>query len=398
MLRVLTLASLFPNAAQPNLGVFVERQTLGLAAHPDVDLRLVAPVGLPPWPLSRAAHYASLADLPLGEAWKGLPTWRPRFLNLPGTRGRFHAATMVRALTPLLAEMRAEFPFDVIDAEFFFPDGPAAVELGRRFNVPVSIKARRADIHHWGRSGATAGQVVAAGQAADGLLAVSAALRDDMIALGMLATRIAVHRTGVDGTRFMPRDRAAEKARLNVVGPLVLSVGALIPRKGHAVVIEAVARLPGVTLLIAGEGAERSALEAQIEMLGIGDRVRLLGSVAHADLPALFAAADVMALASASEGLANAWVEALASGTPIVITGAGGALETVDRPEAGRVVARTPEAFAEAIAALILTPPDPLAVRAAAARFSWEANRDQLYAHLTGLVRHHASAADRSPA
>jgi hypothetical protein len=73
----------------------------------------------------------------------------------------------------------------VIDASFFFPDGPAAVALGRRFGVPVSIKARGADVHFWGRQPATAAQVLAAGRAADGLLAVSAAMRDDMIALGM---------------------------------------------------------------------------------------------------------------------------------------------------------------------------------------------------------------------
>src|SRR3546814_1451571 len=48
MLRVLTLATLFPDATRPNFGVFVERQTLGLAAHAGVDLRLIAPVGLPP--------------------------------------------------------------------------------------------------------------------------------------------------------------------------------------------------------------------------------------------------------------------------------------------------------------------------------------------------------------
>ncbi|KQN26696.1 glycoside hydrolase [Sphingomonas sp. Leaf33] len=386
MLRVLTLSTLFPSASAPNLGVFVERQTLGLTAHPDVDLRLVAPVGLPPWPLSRHPHYSDRVNLPRAEMWKGVPTLRPRFTNVPLTAGRFHAAALVATLRPVLANLRRDFPFDVIDAEFFFPDGPAAVRLGRHFGVPVSIKARGADIHHWGRTEPTARQVVAAGQAADGMLAVSAAIRQDMIALGMPGERISVHRTGVDGDRFAPRDRAVEKAVLGVAGPLVLSVGALIPRKGHDIVIDAVSHLPGTTLWIAGEGPERAALEAQIAQLGLADRVRLLGSVAHDRLPALFAAADVMALASASEGLANAWVEAMSSGTPIVITSAGGARETVDRPEAGRVVDRTATAFANAISDLLLLPPEPAAVCAAAAQFSWQANTDQLYAHLKALA------------
>ena len=386
MLRVLTLASLFPNASQPNLGVFVERQTLGLAARPEVDLRLVAPVGLPPWPLTRLERYAALRDLPRRERWKGIDTLRPRFLNIPGTQGRFHAAGIVRSLMPVLIEMRRDFAFDVIDAEFFFPDGPAAVALAQHFGVPVSIKARGGDVHHWGSAPATAAQVIAAGRAADGLLAVSDALRDDMIALGMPANRIAVHRTGVDGDRFAPCDRAAEKARLGVAGPLVLSVGALVARKGHDIVIDAVARLPGISLWIAGHGPERAALEARIAGLGLGERVKLLGAVPHGDLPALFAAADVMALASASEGLANAWVEALSSGTPVVITAAGGARETVCSPEAGRVVDRTAEAFEQGIADVLADPPAQDAVRAAAKRFSWDTNTAELYAHLKRLA------------
>ncbi|HWK36101.1 glycosyltransferase [Sphingomonas sp.] len=386
MLRVLTLSTLFPDAARPNFGIFVQRQTQGLAASPGVDLRVIAPVGLPPFPLDRLAHYRERAGLPAAELWQGLEVRRPRFTVVPGTGGRFHAGALVRRLTPLLNELRTRFPFDVIDAEFFFPDGPAAVALGRRLGVPVSIKARGADIHHWGHAGATAAQVIDAGRRADGLLAVSDALRADMAALGIPAEKIAVHRTGIDRTRFHPRPRAAEKARLGVQGPLVLSVGALIPRKGHDVVIDAVARLPGITLLIAGDGPERSALAARIAAAGITDRARLLGAVPHDDLPALFAAADVMALASSSEGLANAWVEALASGTPIVITPAGGAAETVNRAAAGRIADRTPEAFASAIAEILLAPPDPIEVAAAAQRFSWEANAAQLRDHLTGLV------------
>ncbi len=389
MLRVLTLASLFPDASRPNFGVFVERQTLGLAAREGVEVRVVAPVGLPPFPLDRSRRYAALAALPKRETWRGLDVRRPRFRNLPGTQGRWHAPLMARALAPLLAEMRRDFPFDVIDAEFFFPDGPAAIALGARFGVPVSIKARGADIHHWGGAPATARQVRAAGCAAGGMLAVSEAMAADMAAIGLPAERIRVHRTGIDRSRFGTRSRADAKAALGIAGPLVVSLGALIPRKGHAVVIDAVAALPGVALWIAGDGPERGALQRRIDAAGVSDRVRLLGSIAHADMPALLTAADVMALASSSEGLANAWVEALASGTPVVIPDAGGAREVVDRPAAGRIVARDPAVFRAAIAELLDDPPAPEAVRAAADPFSWERNAEALHAHLAALVAGH---------
>lgn len=386
MLRVLTLSTLFPDATRRNFGVFVERQTLGLAAHPDVELRVVAPIGLPPFPLALRGRHAQLAALPLGEQWKGVDVYRPRFLAMPGTAGRLHVHFLTRALTPFLANLRREFAFDVIDASFFFPDGPAAVALGRRFGVPVSIKARGSDVHHWGTAAATAGQVRAAGKAAGGLLAVSEAMRRDMVAMGMPADHIRVHRTGVDLGQFAPGNRVEAKAALGVRGPLVVSTGALIERKGHDIVIDAIAALPNVHLLIAGEGSCRGALEAKIAALGLTDRVRLLGAVPHGEMAELLAAADVMALASENEGLANAWVEALASGVPVVIPDVGGALEVVTEHAYGRIVGRTPAGFASGIAAVLSDHTPPMTVRAGAERFTWEANTAGLYDHLKALV------------
>lgn len=385
MLRVLTLSTLYPDATRPNFGRFVERQTQGLAAEPGVDVRVVAPIGVPPWPLSRVGD-RERAGLPARETGHGLEVWRPRFLSLPAIGGRFHAKMLTRALAPLLAQIRRDFAFDVIDAEFFFPDGPAAVALGKRFGVPVSIKARGSDVHLWGKRPGTRGQVVGAGQAADGLLAVSAALKRDMVALGMHGERIAVHHTGVDLDRFSPGDRVAAKAALGVSGPLVATVAALIDLKGHDLVIRAVAALPGATLMIAGEGPARRRLEPLIAELGVGDRVKLIGAVPHDRIARLLAAADVMALASEREGLANAWIEALASGTPVVIPDVGGAREVVTAPAHGRIVERSPEAFAAAIGALLAAPPEPLAVRAGVLGFPWQANAAALAAHLRGLV------------
>lgn len=386
MLRVLTLSTLYPDATRPNFGVFVERQTRGLAAHPDVDLTVVAGIGTPPWPLSNHPNYLPFAALPQQEEWNDVAVHRPRFTVFPGTGGRFHAAALARAAARIIDPLHAAQPFDVIDAEFFFPDGPAAIVLGKRYGIPVSIKARGADIHHWGRTPATAGQVRDAANRADGILAVSEALADDIAALGVNRDKIAVHRTGIDRTLFAVRDRAAAKAALGITGPLVISTGALISRKGHAIVIDAVAALPGVSLLIAGEGPERAALETRIAASGAADRIRLLGSVPHRDLPQLMNAADAMALASFSEGLANAWVEALASGTPVVIPNAGGARELVTTPAAGGIVARNAEAFARALSDLLAHPPAPADTAATVSAYSWQANCDQLYAHLLRLA------------
>ena len=386
MLRVLTLASLFPDVTRPRLGPFVERQTLGLATHPDVELQVVAPISLPPFPFSLHPHYRGFSSVPEVENWKGLHVYRPRFMHLPGTKGRFDAGAMARRLMPLLTEIRRTFPFDIIDAEFFFPDGPAAVALGAHLGVPVSIKARGADIHFWGHNQATAQQVCTAGQSANGLLAVSEALKADMVRIGMPEERISVHYTGVDLDRFTVQDRASVKANRGVSGPLLVSVGALIPRKGQSLVIDALPHLPDAQLVLIGEGEDRARLSQQAETLGVADRVTFTGNLPHEEIAACLSAADAMALPSVSEGLANAWVEALACGTPIVITNAGGAREVLTDESAGRVVDRSAAGVLAGLQSVLATPPSRAACRQIAERFTWGRNTEALFRHLSLLV------------
>jgi teichuronic acid biosynthesis glycosyltransferase TuaC len=383
MLRVLTLSTLYPDSGRPSFGVFVERQTLALAARDRVEVEVVAPVGLPPWPLRLHPHYRARSRLPAEECRHGLPVHRPRFRTWPGPGGAGAARSLAAAVLPLARALRC----DVVDSEFFWPDGVAAMHLAEALGLPFSIKARGSDVHFWGRRPAMARQMLEAARKAGGLLAVSSALRADMAAMGMPAERIRVHYTGADLDRFRPLDRTVAKRGLGVEGPLVVTPGNLVALKGQRLAIEALAELPGATLLVAGEGPERPALEGLIARLGLERRVRLLGSLPPAQMPGLLAAADLMLLPSEREGLANVWIEALACGTPILIADVGGAREVLDRPEAGRAVAREPAAIAAAAREMLESPPDPAAVRASAERFSWERNGAELHQHLAGLVK-----------
>jgi teichuronic acid biosynthesis glycosyltransferase TuaC len=378
-LRILTLSTLFPAASMPNFGIFVERQTAALTAVRDFAVTVINPIGVAPWPLSLLGENARLADLH-NEQWGELDVYRPRFTAIPKIGGRLNPGMIARAVLPLAKRLHAEIGFDLIDAEFFYPDGPAAMKLSEALGIPFTIKARGADIHHWGQQPGCMLKILEAADKAAGLLAVSGALKADMAALGINADKIMVHYTGLDQLRFLPRDRAEEKAKLGISGPLILSVGALIPRKGQDLLIAALPALPDAMLMLAGRGDSEGDYRALASKLGVADRVAFLGSVPHDDLPALLAAADVMALVSSSEGLANAWVEALACGTPIVASDVGGIQELVKTPEAGRIVARTPEAIATAIKDILANPPSREAVAANVSAFSWDENAKQLAA------------------
>lgn len=385
--RILTLSTLFPAASRPNFGIFVERQTAALAALDDFDVTVINPLGIAPWPLSLSATYAGLRALPRHEQWRGLDVYRPRFAALPKVGGRMNPAMIARAVLPLAKQLHAEMPFDLIDAEFFYPDGPAAMRLSEALGIPFTIKARGADIHHWGGAPGCASQLLEAADKASALLAVSGALKADMAALGINADKITVHYTGLDQSRFIPRDRASEKAKLGVAGPLILSVGALIPRKNQNLLIAALPQLPEATLMLAGQGPSETDYRDLATKLGVENRVRFMGNVPHDDLPALFAAADIMALVSESEGLANAWVEALACGTPIVASDVGGIRELVKYRDAGRVVERNPDTIAAAIRDLLASPPSRDAVAANVSAFSWDENARQLAAFFRNILR-----------
>lgn len=389
-LHVLSIATLFPDATRPNFGLFVERSLRALAAQPGVRLTIVAPVGLPPWPLSLHPRYRARIALPPREQWFGLDVHRPRFSLLPKYGARFNPRAIARAILPIAQALRLKDGLDVIDSQFFYPDGAAAMQVAQALSLPFSAKARGSDIILLGHGRDTAAQVRATGHAATGLLAVSRSLRQEMAQIGMDPAKIQIHYTGLDADRFHPGDRAAARAAIGLgSGPLILSVGALIERKGQGLVIDALPALPGVQYALAGSGEAEAAYRAQAAARGVADRVHFLGPVANAALPQLYRAADIFALMSASEGLANAWVEALACGTPILISDVGGARELVTGPDAGQIADRTPGAIAAAVQLLLASPPPPAAVAATLGdRFDWDRNGRELAEHLRRCAAH----------
>ncbi len=388
-LRVLSIATLYPNDLTPNFGVFVERQMQAVVKRGDVELVLLNPIGLPPFPLSLHPRYRGLGDLPQAEERGGVTVLRPHFRLLPGIGGRFNARSVARAVLPLARKLHAEAPFDLVDAQFFYPDGPAAVQVAQALGLPSSIKARGADIHHWGKSPGVAEQVLAAGRQATGLLSVAEGLADDMAELGIDRAKITIHRTGLNADLFRPYDPRMCRDELGLPrdAPVLACVGALIPRKGQTYAIEAMPLLPDAVLLLAGQGPDEAALKSTAERLGVADRVRFLGAVPHDRLPIVLNAADVFVLPTASEGLANAWVEALACGTPVVTTPIPGATELLTDPAWGAFAARDKLAIAIEVSQLLANPPSRETVAAAVAGFSWEANAAALVDYWRGLAK-----------
>jgi teichuronic acid biosynthesis glycosyltransferase TuaC len=377
-LRIVSFSTLFPNAAQPELGIFVEQRLRQLAASGEVELRVVAPVPWFPFKSERFGQYARRARAPLRESRFGLDVLHPRYLLLPKIGMTSAPALLAHAgLRCMRRLMREGFDFDLIDAHYYYPDGVAAALIARRLKKPFVVTARGTDINLIPRYSLPRRMIRWAAARAAASIAVCRALRDEMVAIGCDGAKIRVLRNGVDLQKFAPLPREAARARLGLAGPVALSVGHLIERKGHSIAIEALASLPGWQLLIVGHGPMERQLRELAVACGVAERVRFVGPVEQALLPLYYSAADELILASSREGMANVLLESLACGTPIVATNLWGTPEILAAPEAGELMgARSAAALIEALQRLTARRIERAATRAYAEHFGWQPTTD----------------------
>lgn len=386
MKRVLSIATLYPNAHMPRFGTFVARSLEALAARGDWDVTVINPIGVPPVPFGK---YRPLAAAAIDAEEHGVSVFRPTFPLIPRIGARINAYAIARSIMGLAKRLHAEQPFDLVDAQFFYPDGPAAAQIAAALRLPLSIKARGSDITFWGRKPFARKQMLAAARGAKGLLAVSEALARDMADLGMDQRKISLNYTGLDRDRFRPLNHSAIRRRLGKElglpltddAPLFVTVGALTARKAQALVIASLPALPHAQLVLVGKGEDQARLQAQARSLGLSNRVHFVGSVDHDILPIILSAADAMVLPSSNEGLANAWVEALACGTPLVICDVGGARELVTGPDAGVIVEHSVAGVTHGMQQILANRPSTEAVAKMAERFSWAENAASLAAY-----------------
>jgi teichuronic acid biosynthesis glycosyltransferase TuaC len=222
MMRVLSISTLFPSPPRPAFGKFVASQMAAVVARGDVDLVMVNPLGVPPWPLRLRAPYDAFAACPAVSHMGGLEVHHPLFTLFPLIGGDTNPARIARAVLPLARRLHAEKPFDLVDVQFFFPDGPAAAIVARDLGLPLTTKSRGHDIHYWRDRPKARAQMLAAANQAARMLSVSDSLGADMAAMGMPTKRIVTHYTGLDRDRFRllpPDDVAQGMAQILAPGP-----------------------------------------------------------------------------------------------------------------------------------------------------------------------------------
>lgn len=379
--RILVFSSLFPNAAQPTAGVFVRERMFNVAKH--LDLCVVSPKAwFPLQGLLRLIKPHFRPATARQEVQAGIDVFQPIYLSFPGVLKRFDGFLMAVGAWRTVRKLKKQQRVDLIDAHFAYPDGYAATLLGKWLDLPVTITLRGTE-HRHAKDDALRQRLQLALQRAVHVFGVSDDLCGVARQLGLPNTKLQVVGNGVDLSKFSALDRTQARLALGLAPTdvVLVSVGGLVERKGFHRVIEVlpdlVARFASLKLLIVGgataEGNNRAQLEQQVKDLGLQAHVQFLGPKPHTELAAILSAGDVFVLATANEGWANVFLEAMACGLPVVTTEVGGNKEVVTSEDHGLLV---PFGNREALHAALLTalqkPWDRPQIMAYAKSNSWD--------------------------
>lgn len=381
--RVLLFSTLYPSAARPGHGIFVETRLRELLKGGGVVARVLAPVAWFPFTHARFGDRARMALTPRRENLHGVTIEHPRYPLIPKF-GMTLAPLMLAVVGWWQARrMQAQgFDFDLIDAHYFYPDGVAAALIGRWLRRPVVITARGSDLNLIAEHALPRRMIRWAASRAAACIGVSQALVSRLRDLGAPGDRLHVIRNGVDTERFRPLHQADCRAERGLgPGPVLLSVGNLVPLKRHELVIESLLAVrrchPDAQLAVVGAGPLAGELQQLVNSLGLQGAVRLVGAVSQEQLACWYSAADVLVLASSREGWPNVLLESMACGTPVVASRVGGVPEVVCSRHLGQVAALSCAGdVAQAVLATLAQQLDRQVIRKHALTMGWQPTSD----------------------
>ncbi len=263
-----------------------------------------------------------------------------------------------------LNRITAREKFDVIHAHWVLPNAPMAAFAARKRRVPLVVSLHGSDVfvaEKWKLLGAAARWCFAR---ADAITASSDNLLGRALALGAPEQKSEFIPYGADLKAFHVNGQDAQRVRAHLHFDsdelMILAVGRLVYKKGFDFLVQSLAQVlpdaPNARLVFAGDGDLRAELEQRAETLGLRSHITFAGMVARAEIPAYFAAADIIAVPSVRDdagnvdGLPNVALEAMAAGKPLVASRVAGLAQVVHDRENGLLVdEKNPRQLADAI-------------------------------------------------
>jgi len=274
----------------------------------------------------------------------------------------------------LLPHVRGFAP-DLIFSCFIYPDGYAALKIGKALSVPVVTQSIGSDINRIGDP-ISAMHTRTVLRDVDFLVTVSGDLRTKAVAMGASAQKSRAIVNGCDLSVFHAMDRleARQKLGIDPAAEAVVYIGRMDVKKGLRELVEAAAALhpqrPKLHVYLVGEGPDRPVIESAILANNAAGYIHALPACPFDEVAVWMTAANLVTLPSYMEGCPNVILEALACGRPVVATKVGGIPEIMSDECGSLVPARAPVALAQALASVLERDWDAAAISAHWSR-SW---------------------------
>ncbi len=323
-MNILALSYLFPNRTQPSYGIFVFNRLKAVSRH--CELTVIAPLQWLP-------GLREKKDVDLSSTYHSLKVYYPRFLAIPRFLKWLDFVFYFLSVLPVVGYLRfgKKIRFDLVDVHWTCPDLLAGWLLARFLGTKCCVTIR-------GKEALCLQERNLRKKLLDWLLrhtdqhvCLSTELQQDLLDIGVPASRIQVILNGVDSDQFSFRDQISARNQLGLPQDkkIIISVGSLIARKGHHHLIRQLPRLAqnhSIELYIIGgvnpEGNCKAELEGLVAELSL-DNVFFVNDLSHAELVHWYCAADLFCLATSGEGCPNVVMEALACGCPSIVSAVG---------------------------------------------------------------------------
>lgn len=371
-MRVLMLTSSYPKYRGDTTAPFIESIATHIAAR-GVEVHVVLPE-------HRELRRGAVEDGVHFHPYRYAP--RPEWTlwgYAEALRGDVKLKRGVYALAPLavvssfdkLMMLTAREKFDVIHAHWVLPNAPAAALVARRRNLPLVVSMHGSDVFMAEKNRAFGSAARLAFDRAAWLTACSDELLQRALALGVDENKTELIPYGADAKAFhVEADKAARvRAQLELKRDdvMILAVGRMVYKKGFEFLVQAMPsilqRAPSARLVLVGYGDLRGDLEDRARALGLDGRVAFAGQVPRSEIPAYFAAADIVSVPSVRDaagnvdGLPNVVLEGMAAGKPLVASNIAGFPDVIQQDESGLLVPeKDSAALADAIVQLAHDP------------------------------------------
>ena len=350
MLKIAVITSYFPNSAQPWQGRSAYQTLRVLSSIADVHIFFMNS-NYPSWlkPPSRTYDHLNHSYSP--------PEVKVSYYDYPALPLLSRPFNGWMAARVLLPHVRSFAP-DIIHSFFIYPEGFAAVQIGKALSVPVVVKGIGSDINRIGDyiSAMLTRTVL---RNADFLFTVSGDLHKKAVLMGAPPEKTRTIHNGCDLSVFHVGDRieAREKLHLDPAAETVVYIGRMDVKKGLRELVEAASSLhlerPNLKVYMVGEGPDRPLIGSAIKAHNASSYIHTLPSCAFDEVAVWMTAADLVTLPSYMEGCPNVVLEALACGRPVVATNVGGIPEIMNDECGCLVPPRDSVALAHALTSVL---------------------------------------------